>query len=165
MVTGSSSSLLSLAHQSRPRHDGASPAHHKHDGASPAHPRHDGASPLIPPLQYKDGFPQTEEYGTPVMICDTVPGVLTIDSEGAENGGDAAVTVREVYGGDVRVSIRVGNVDIIQTACTTFVGEYDLLTGAGSVGVRVDEAEIGTYLVDVSAGLLWSMCVLSAWPT
>lgn len=104
-------------------------------------------------VEYKEGFPKTPEYATPVMVCEKVFGTLTIDSEGAENGGKPAVTVKEVYSGNLNVSVRVGNVEIEQTACTTFVGEYEIRTAAGKLGIGVQEATVGTYplLLDGSA--------------
>lgn len=90
----------------------------------------------------KPGF--TNEVA--VMICDTVPGTLTIDSQGADLGAkNAAVMLKDISGGHIVANIKVGNMRLTQTACTSFVGDYAVLTGAGKVDVLVNTAPVGSY--------------------
>ena len=98
---------------------------------------------------YQPGFPQTAQYGTAVMLCDKVPGTLTIDTQGADNGGKPALTISQVYAGNITAYIKVGNVEFTQTACTTYVGDYDLKTASGTLAINVDQAPVGSYPIQL----------------
>ena len=113
---------------------------------------------------YKDGFPQTAEYATAVIVCDRVPGTLTVDAAGAENAGLPAVRVGDRLGevtlndqsinqGNIDIKIKVGNVNIGVTACSGFVGEFLLKSNSGTVTAESDRAPSGVFplLLDGSA--------------
>ena len=60
-------------------------------------------------VDYAPGFPQTKEYEVRTLKCETEPGVLVIDSKGAENGGRPAVVLGRIKGGNVKHKIKVGH--------------------------------------------------------
>ncbi|CAG9464579.1 unnamed protein product [Pedinophyceae sp. YPF-701] len=86
---------------------------------------------------FTEGFPREEAYRKDVLVCELVAGEITVDSEGAENGGDPAVILDDVKGGSIRTSVRVGTTVVRTQACIGFVGAFRLATASGTPAVNV----------------------------
>ena len=96
---------------------------------------------------YTEGFPQEEAYRKDVMKCKVEPGKLTVDSEGAENGGDPAVALTDIRGGSIATSVRLGKQTLTTRACDGFTGEFQLITPSGKVGISKKAAPANALIV------------------
>lgn len=85
---------------------------------------------------YAPGFPEEEAYRTDVIKCAVEAGKLTVESEGAENGGKPALVLDNIRGGSIITSLRLGKTLLKTQACVGFVGTYNLVTNAGKTVVN-----------------------------
>ena len=95
----------------------------------------DNKTACVEVLEYAPGFPQTPAYQVKTLRCETEPGVLVIDSKGAENGGRPAVTLGRIKGGNVKHKIKVGHTRLQVMGCLDFIGSYVLRTAAGTIRI------------------------------
>ena len=95
----------------------------------------DNKTACVEELGYAPGFPHTPEYQIKTLQCETEPGVLVIDSKGAENAGKPAITLGRVKGGNVKQKIKVGHTRVQIMGCLDFIGDYILRTSAGSISI------------------------------
>ncbi|QDZ21027.1 hypothetical protein HOP50_05g35520 [Chloropicon primus] len=96
----------------------------------------DNKNACVEATEYAPGFPQTKEYEVRTLHCETEPGVLVIDSKGAENGGKPAVYLGRIKGGNVKQKIKVGHTRLQVMGCLDFIGQYVLRTAAGSIKIN-----------------------------
>ena len=96
----------------------------------------DNKTACVESLDYAPGFPQTPEYQIKTLKCETAPGVLVIDSKGAENAGKPAITLGRIKGGNVKQKIKVGHTRLQIMGCLDFIGDYILKTSAGAISIN-----------------------------
>ena len=93
-------------------------------------------------VSYPAGFPQTPEYAKTTVQCDKVSGKLTVDARGAENGGQPAITLDRVRGGDVVSKVKVGHTKVTLMACYDTTANYTLRAPFGELTAGVDASAL-----------------------
>lgn len=95
-----------------------------------------------PEVTYPAGFPKTPEYAQTKVTCTKVPGKLTVDARGAENGGNPAITLDRVRGGNVVSKVKVGHTKVTVMACYDTTANYTLQAPFGKISAGVDASAL-----------------------
>ena len=95
-----------------------------------------------PEVTYPAGFPKTPEYAQTKVSCTKVPGKLTVDARGAENGGNPAITLDRVRGGNVVSKVKVGHTKVTVMACYDTTANYTLQAPFGKISAGVDASAL-----------------------
>ena len=93
-------------------------------------------------VTYPAGFPKTPEYAQTKVSCTKVPGKLTVDARGAENGGNPAITLDRVRGGNVVSKVKVGHTKVTVMACYDTTANYTLRAPFGKISAGVDASAL-----------------------
>jgi hypothetical protein len=67
--------------------------------------------------------PRDEKYKREKVVCEKELGKVTVDSRGAENGGDPAIELDRISGGEISQKMKLGHTTVRLKACYDFYGE------------------------------------------